>query len=332
MIILKHTLLISAFFIFTVINAYALSENDLRINDKDLASIGYTSSKERFAVSIQAYNLYSMVDDKSMSTLIKAPKKKFHVSAVRGTDKSTIYYYEYANHNDAGMARSFITQFIWGSDKRSKDHPERIYNLDNYIIVISSPEINHLDNLFTRKLEITPPSDALIRTLLERLQSPSNGFDSPRGALSAFLEQRIIPVRETGPCFGESWEIDAQGNVTKQFYEFIELRRNGEAFNGVWTPITPDNNDEKAQVLSHLKAGKSGNKAELSENLQSFINSMFSKQPDPVTVKNERYSFIIHKGNVACFRRVGNGIVLLVTTEHWLGTPQPFVIAYFWHK
>jgi len=177
-----------------------------------------------------------------------------------------------------------------------------------------------------------PVPGELFLQLYNRMKCKSKNFDSPCGILNAFFDKKTLTIKELGPCFGEAWEIDKDGNVQKHFYEVIEIRKNNGSLNGYWTPIKPENDTEKAQLVEIINNKKNGKIVTIQSDLLSFLNGIYKKNSSEVIVKDTNFYFITQKGNVALIRKVNEGIILIVTSEHWVGKSLPFIVAYFWDK
>ncbi len=318
--------------IIFVCPVFALNENDVKIDEEDLKKLGLEILKDRYSVSIQAFTLYTQFEQKMLEKIVPIPQKQYFISTGVNKSKSTIYYYEFNSYKDAEGALNFIRPFIWGSDKPSAMHPERIIHIDNYVIIISSPKENHFDYLLLKKIVYMPVPDELFLKLYNRMKCKTKNFDSPCGVLNTFIDKKNLAIKEAGPCFGEAWEVDKDGNVKKQFFEVIEIRKDNGSLKGYWTPIKPDNDTEKAQLLEILNNKKNGNTVKISNDLLSFLDSVYKKNSSEVILKDTNLSFMAQKGNVALIRKVDEGMILIVTSEHWVGKPVSFIVAYFWNK
>ena len=308
---------------------FALTVSDISISESTLMKYGFTPSKEKFTTSMQTILFYDMLKDGSYKELLPIPKSQFYISAIKGKSKSTIYYYEFKNFQDAKLALNFIKPLIWGSEKRNKMHPERILHLNNFIVIISSSDSDLFSKLIFRKMAFLPVPDEQFPILIKRLNCKSNKLPTPCGILNSFSENKFLPLNPGGPYFGSAWNIDNQGNITKEFIEVLEIRQEKDTMKGYWFPIIPSNAEEEKQLKDILKQHSKGINVTLPKGLLSYLNGLFEKKANRLTIKSENNYFLPQKGNVAFLRQTNQGILLIVSGEHWIGEPTSFIIAFF---
>lgn len=58
-----------------------------------------------------------------------------------GSQKGTIFYFEYSNAAERQTAENFVRPLLWGEDHPSADHPEQIEHAENLLLVISFEKV-----------------------------------------------------------------------------------------------------------------------------------------------------------------------------------------------
>lgn len=309
--------------------AMALTELDMRITADELRQAGFVPADAPSCVSIQACALYEMTGKGPLREMGVAPRKRFHVSVTGPVGKATVFYYEFDDGAAAERAQMFVRANVWGGDQPTPRHPERIYRLDNYIVIVSSPIKDALDDLLVQRLITTPVPVSLIDAWLKRLPAGPSGFDTPRGVFEALRRGDSKPLEAGAPLFGRAWEINPDGVVTRSFIEVLDLRPTEGRLAGYWAPVKPDNDEERVQLEAILTQGRKGEKPVIPAGLMQYLGTLFPKGAQPLFLR-DGVAFLKQGGNVAMLRRVREGVVLIVATEHWTGKPSPVIIAMFW--
>ena len=76
---------------------------------------------------------YQVAEDRAKSPL----KGKRRESMQCGGEKGTIYYYEFPNEESAMRAEQSMKTYLWGSNSRSRMHPDIVERTGSVVIVIS---------------------------------------------------------------------------------------------------------------------------------------------------------------------------------------------------
>jgi len=329
---MKKNIFYSIIFLFISINLFGLTESDIKITKGDITNSGGKIIDGEYPVSIQAGSLYSQFEQKLMKEILPMPVKQSFVSALYGDDKSTIYYYEFENRESADKAINFIKPFIWGESGPTQMHPERIYQLDNYIIIISSLKPNKLDALTKEKVFYLPVPENVITNIIKRTKCDKKGKVDPCALLKEFNTKNTEKIKPGKPYFGYAWEINKDGEITKTFFEVLEIREKDGKYFGHWFPLKPENKEEEAQITEITDNAKSGGKIALPPDLKSFLDSVFDKSNMELATKKDNVYFLEAGGNIAQLKQLKDKIILLVATEHWTGKPGSIILAVFWTK
>lgn len=310
----------------------ALTDTDILLTDGDIAALGGSRIGERCAVSVQAHSLFDMFSRGALAQAMPQSSSQRYVSLLAGGVKTTVYYYRFRNRDEASRALQFVRPFIWGGDRPSILHPERIYHFDNYLLVVSSPSRNPVDDMIADKVLRIPVPRSLLQTLQVRMRCGGREFDSPCGVLESLGTGGPLPVAAGGPCFGHSWEIGSDGRIEKTFYEVLHIKAERDGLHALWMPVRPDNDGERVQMEGLIARQKGGGVAEPPEDLAAYLAGMFTKHAVPLKYCGTRRAYLSTKGNTAQLLRVREGYVLIVATEHWTGRPERIILAYFWNR
>ena len=86
--------------------------------------------------SIQAHTEYALdlTADMHEVPLLDKALQSFRC----GNHKGTVYYYEYHRLANMHRLRETTGQLIWGGRKPNSHHPERIFTIQNIVVVVSS--------------------------------------------------------------------------------------------------------------------------------------------------------------------------------------------------
>ncbi len=329
---MKKLLFTFSLMIFLSRSLFALEVTDIAVTKNDIINSGGAHIKGRYAVSIQAYNLYDQFQKKMMSSLLPQPVKQFYISAEYNKEKSTIYYYEFKDYDSAGKVVNFIKPLIWGESRPTEMHPERIYHLNNFVVVVSSSKNRQLDQILkNRVLYLTVP-ESLVSSIQKRLNCGKRREVNPCTILGEFKTEKNQQLRYGKSYFGYAWSVSINGEIRREFYEVLMLKKEKDEYYGNWFPLKPDNEEEKKQITGIIKNAEKGSDLNLPEGLKDFLKGIYQRDARRIIKKTGYIYFLESKGNIAQIKFTGNKIIFLVTAEHWSGKPGPVLLGFFWNK
>jgi len=306
---------------------FSLTIQDVLNRPEELKEAGCSEIAEARSTSVQASLLFESYA--TYRGMIPEPERKIARGVLCGNVRGVIYYYQYQNASDRDRASNFIRPLIWGGDHPTPMHPERIMTASNLLVIISMQGNASITEAVNDRLFYRDYLPETLTALSARFHcTGKEEVNSPCGVIAGFAGGAVLR-EETPYSFGQSWEVSATGQVTREFYEVIRIRKSESTLTAQWLPVTPDDDSEKAMLESLLQAGKQGKPAQIPGPLLAFLDSNAGRNRIETRFIGNSL-MLLKEGNIAFVRRSGNCIFLIVTMEHWTGLPSTCILAYFW--
>jgi hypothetical protein len=314
-------------FLFTT-NIFSLTKEDYLIEQLDLTDAKCEVKKEILHSSIQLNILYEY---KTYKGIIPDLKNKETVNLLCPDDKGSIFYFEYQNAKDAASSLNFIQPLLWGGSSSSAMHPQRIYKFNNLIIVVSSSKKSQIDTAVINKLLFVNIPDETFISMKSKLACDiKNEIAVSCNIIDMFLKKQYLPASDQEFLFGKTILFNKKGE-SKVEYTALKLKTTeGNSF-GVLEHITPDNDKEKLELENLIEMQKKGKKPTPSKRFQEFLDTeIVKKYKKKIKVKND-IVYLSSSNNNYQIRKIKEGYIFIIATEHLTGNPAPFELGIFYN-
>ncbi|MBX7147719.1 hypothetical protein K1X76_01425 [bacterium] len=226
---------------------------------------------EKYGISLQFNTLLEPGIVDGLFTIVKKEQTTYQCAG----SKVGVIVIDYPDATNAKSALSFLEGFIWGPQGRSAMHPERIYQQDNSIVLLSSAQTSVLDNAFAN----TPPSlSKAVSDLYTLLKCPA-GVKEACTTLNEFqnasMPQTLKPAYFT---LAQGITLNGKGEIlSKPFMAFMSDNKAGVPKLDVYD-IYPENQDEIKFTTGYIASLKEG-KRDTQNPLHQFMAGDVGKRP-----------------------------------------------------
>jgi hypothetical protein len=314
--------------------ARSLTFDELLI-DKDEVSGVCEFTEGEHPVSAQAGVQFDMAGkDEAGISLYGNPKQKQFQSLECGAAKATIYYYEFPGKEDLDKRLPGIKSVLWGEQGPTAMHPEQVMTLDRFLMVVSSREPDFFVTLLSHRSRFPNIENSVLDERLTRMHCDSKKGEKPEALCQALRDFKIgtTPSELLGKgtlLIGQAWEVGQSGRPAAPLFEALYIGRLDDGTSvASFTPIVPENDDERKQIQSQMETQRTGKRAENAEELRGFLMETLGQTRARATQAGGRSLAFLGSGNRIYLRRQGPRLILTTNLMH-PAKDAPFVVATF---
>ena len=314
--------------------AWSLTFDEILIDKDEVGGVCEFVEGEH-PVSVQAGVQFQMAGkDEAGISLYGNPKQKQFQSLECGTSKATVYYYEFPGKGDLDKRLAGIKRALWGEQGPTPMHPEQVMTLDSFLIVVSSREPDFFVTLLSHRSRFPNIENSVLDERLTRMRCDAKKEEKPEALCQALRDFKIgtTPNELVGReslLVGQAWEVGQSGRPEAPLFEALYVGRLDDGTSvASFTPIEPENDDERKQIQSQMEAQRSGKRAENVEGLMAFLRDALGQTRARARMAGGRSLAFLGSGNRIYLRRQGPRLILTTNLMH-PAKDAPFVVATF---
>jgi hypothetical protein len=306
-------------------NVNALSEKDY-LYEKNNSDCEIINLERNSSIQIEILYEYTPYE-KILPPLLK----KSYLSLNCKENLGKIFYFEYKSESDAISALNFIRPLVLGGPVPSDLHPERVYNVENLIVIIDSKNCCTIDNeVFRHLFKSRIPNetlDQIKKIIQEDINSNNKDFVE---VLDNLKKENFSPIKDQKILIGKSFFF--KPNVNPEInYTVLEINSDKNNSSVIFSSIIPDDSEEENDWIRMINEQKEKKSSKKSKKFDEFYNRDIINIKKKITIKNDKALAYHDSGTDLQIFKTQQMYICILTTNHILRKKTSFLIAYFYY-
>jgi len=277
---------------------------------------------EKYGISMQFQTSY----EKGIIDAISEVKNRDWTTYQCNEQKAGVITLDFTSEEEAKTASSFVKGFIWGENGPSSMHPERIYLINESIVLVSSKSSTLLDKALEKLAPVKTPLNELIENISSILQC-TNTPGEECNILKEF-QQAGEPTTLNPQYFTVAFatRLNKQGKIiAKEPMVLMTDNKSSVISLDLYNP-SPENDEERKSVKNYIdliNQGKRDNNNMLHQYLVGDLKTR--KLIEPLKLENTLFFAFKESATSSTYKvyvRELNGLYYVVAQISHLGATE----------